>query len=135
MGGRMNRWNGWMDEWIDGWMLYRAASSSMTGWDDESIRQKPLHILRTYYKWSRNRFMLQQRQLNWYFSLSALIYDHTVNKMTSHMIHICHMQNADDIFFARSICRCYWRNALKQTTALIYFVFTFSVRIRVQYFN
>ena len=38
--------------------------------------------------------LLQRRQLNWYFSLSALTYDHTVNKMTSHMIHICHMQIA-----------------------------------------
>ena len=28
------------------------------------------------------------------FSLSALIYDHTLNKMTSLMIHICHIQIA-----------------------------------------
>ena len=34
------------------------------------------------------------RQLNWYFSVSALIYDVTKKNMTPPMIHICHKQIA-----------------------------------------
>ncbi len=33
-------------------------------------------------------------QLNWYFSVSALIYDLTMKKMTPPVIHICHKQIA-----------------------------------------
>jgi hypothetical protein len=58
------------------------------------------------------------RQLNSHFSVSALIYDFTMKKMTPPVIHICHKQIAlltGCLFFARSICRLYWRNTLKQT--------------------
>ena len=38
--------------------------------------------------------ILHRRQLNWYFSLSALIWDNTDMKMTPPVIQICHTQNA-----------------------------------------
>ena len=70
-----------------------------------------------YWRWWLHE-SVYLRQLNWYFSVSALIYDLAMKNMTPPVIHICHKQIAlltGRHFFARSICRHYRRNTLKQT--------------------